>query len=277
MNGIVSDLTETIGTENINKIDSNMTVPSIHQPRSSIKNQNFESRCEIQLVNEHNRNQINEAATITNIVNQEKIGPNCEVNSSSEKIVNSISEPTKVVETVAEQISEAAVVKPVEKLKKPSNLYSRITATILKRLTVTDEGISIGNINSRTVKFDKHCERRRRKVEVKNVDQSVTMEFKELVLKATENLELVKTLGNATKANSSANAKTAINRLFIETSSSVQPTSFLLNILLTRILLDEPSYPIRKLTVHYLDKFLFLHLNNPDRKSWLNLLLSACR
>ena len=68
-----------------------------------------------------------------------------------------------------------------------------------------------------------------------------------------------------------------MRRLERETSSFVQPTPFLLNCVLTRILLREDNLDVRNMSVHYLGNFLLLHLNNPSRENWLHLFLSACR
>ena len=68
-----------------------------------------------------------------------------------------------------------------------------------------------------------------------------------------------------------------MRRLERETSSSSQPTPFLLNRVLTKLLLREEDHEVRNRSFQYLDSFLLLHLNNPSRDKWLHLFLSACR
>ena len=157
------------------------------------------------------------------------------------------------------------------KTDKSEKILNRILGTIVKRMTITDEGIAVGNVNARTVRFDKHGERRLvKKCSVSQVNNQTVMDFKE-----TLNCDAAST--SAAKHHSTSDAITVLRRLERETSSFVQPTPFLLNCILTRLLLREENRDVRNKSVHYLDNFLLLHLNNPSRDNWLHLFLSACR
>ena len=157
------------------------------------------------------------------------------------------------------------------KTDKSEKILNRILGTIVRRMTITDEGIAVGNVNARTVRFDKHGERRLvKKCSVSQVNNQIVMDFKE-----TLNCDAANT--SAVKHHSATDAITVLRRLERETSSFVPPTPFLLNCILTRLLLREENRDVRNKSVHYLDNFLLLHLNNPSRENWLHLFLSACR
>ena len=201
-------------------------------------------------------------------------------NQNKTPVVPSIPAVTRVAEPLVQ--SEAAP-KPItgSKTDKSEKTLDRILWTILKRMTKTDEGIAVGNISARTVKFDKHGERRLvRKCPVSQVDNQMVMDFKDTLNCDNTNSSSAKqkfNSGNSNKQHTASDAITVMRRLERETSSSRQPTPFLLNSVLTRLLLREENRDVRNISFHYLDSFLLLHLNNPSRQNWLHLFLSACR
>lgn len=211
---------------------------------------------------------------------QEAIIANKPQNQNKTPIVPSRPEVTRVAEPLIQ--SEVAP-KPFtgSKTDKSEKTLDRILGTILKRMAITDEGIAVGNINARTVKFDKHGERRLvRKCPVSQVDNQMVMDFKDTLNCDTANSSSAKqkfNVGKANKQHTASDAITVMRRLERETSSSRQPTPFLLNSVLTRLLLREENRDVRNISFHYLDSFLLLHLNNPSRQNWLHLFLSACR
>ena len=194
--------------------------------------------------------------------------PNLESTKPNREIEKRILEAPKLVSRTPEAIAvpadaEKAVAISQGKSEKTDKLLNRIIATIQKRFTITDEGISIGNINARTIKYDKHGEGKRpRHVKVRPVEQRLEVDFEES-LRETDM--------------SSSVILPEMRRLEMETSSTVQPSSFLLHLVITKLLLGSEDRHIRAKAAHYLDTLVFLHLNNPSREAWLNLFLGACR
>merc|ERR1719153_136675 len=173
-----------------------------------------------------------------------------------------------------------------QSVTKTTNLH-RILATIVKRMTFTDEGIAITNINSRSARFDKHGER---KVEpkVKEVNPNIEMDFAAYFIKPDEERIPVKV---GKKKNQSveddfkdegitANDSVAtIRRIIIETTSSAFPTSSILHVVMRKLLLEGTDHIVRIKACEFLNHFLFLHLGKQgiDRENWLILILSAMR
>ena len=223
---------------------------------SPILNNNLKSNS-----NKLSKNGSLKKSQVENVSNLEYTKPNRE----SEK---RILETPKLVSRTPEAIAvpadaEKAVAISQGKSEKTDKLLNRIIATIQKRFTITDEGISIGNINARTIKYDKHGEGKRpRHVKVRPVEQRLEVDFEES-LRETDM--------------SSSVILPEMRRLEMETSSTVQPSSFLLHLVITKLLLGSEDRHIRAKAAHYLDTLVFLHLNNPSREAWLNLFLGACR
>ena len=167
-------------------------------------------------------------------------------------------------------VQTGAAPKPVtdRQTDKSEKILSRIVATLHKRMSLTDEGIAVGNINARTVKFDKRCERRlaRELPVVTKVENHLVIEFKETLNGDIQDSAITR-----------LDSLTVMGRLERETSSTCQPTPYIINCVLTRLLLREEDHHVRNKSFQFLDNFLLLHLNNPTRESWLHLLLSACR
>ena len=223
---------------------------------SPILNNNLKSNS-----NKLSKNGSLKKSQVENVSNLEYTKPNRE----SEK---RILETPKLVSRTPEAIAvpadaEKAVAISQGKSEKTDKLLNRIIATIQKRFTITDEGISIGNINARTIKYDKHGEGKRpRHVKVRPVEQRLEVDFEES-LRETDM--------------SSSVILPEMRRLEMETSSTVQPSSFLLHLVITKLLLGSEDRHIRAKAAHYLDTLVFLHLNSPSREAWLNLFLGACR
>jgi len=170
-----------------------------------------------------------------------------------------------------------------------STLLHRIIATIIKRMTFTDEGIAISNINSRTARFDKHGERRKREeLAVKQVHHNVEMDFsqyfkteldKETVKVSKKKKVTVEDDFRDDDGITSNDSVAIIRRLKIETTSTAFPTSSLLNTVMKKLMLEEKDHEVMVKAYDYLDHFLFLHLGKEgiEREQWLVLVLSAMR
>lgn len=169
-----------------------------------------------------------------------------------------------------------------------STLLHRIIGTIIKRMTFTDEGIAISNINSRTARFDKHSERRKEEeLAVKQVHHNVEMDFSGYFKSDDEkvSVKFSKKRINSVEDDfqdegiTSNDSVACIRRLTIETTSTAFPTSSLLNIVMKKLLLEGKDPEVRVKAYEYLDHFMFLHLGREgiEREQWLVLVLSAMR
>ena len=211
---------------------------------------------------------------------------------SKPKLPEQVPEPKKletaaVVATLL--VAPSSPVPIISQTVTKSTLLHRIIATIIKRMTFTDEGIAISSINSRTARFDKHGERRKMgELSVKQVHHNVEMDFSQY-FKTEFEKETVK-VGKKKKASveddfrdddgiTSNDSVAIIRRLKIETTSTAYPTSSLLNTVMKKLLLDEKDHGVMIKAHDYLDHFLFLHLGKEgiEREQWLVLVLSAMR
>ena len=139
-----------------------------------------------------------------------------------------------------------------------SSILNRILSTLMKRYKTTDEGLAIANINSRTPRYDKHREGLPHPgvIPLKHIEQDFRTGYDgERILNVTSSLR----------------------RLSLETSSTYQPTAYLLNVVLSKLLLHGDDDNVKSQSKIYLEKFLFLHLTSSKREEWLWLVLSACR
>ena len=175
-----------------------------------------------------------------------------------------------------------------EPAKKPGSLLNRIIATIQKRLSITDEAIAVGNISTRSIKYDKHGERRtRRDLPIKYVEQELCREFdnlevdRQIYVKETKRGK-TKTIAKEIQSHkvqsfNSINTLTKIKRLSMATSTTSQPNSYLLHKFHHDLLLHGGDVSVRNEAFRYLDKIIFLHLNQPTREKWLQLVLGSLR
>ena len=147
-----------------------------------------------------------------------------------------------------------------EDVDRSSPLLGKILSTVMKRYKTTDEGLAIGNINSRTARFDKHGE-----------------------VTASRAVGTVRVIDdfNSDDCEDGMDLSSGLLRLSLETCSTLKPSAYQLNVVLSKILLGKADQQIdHKLRVEakeYLEKFLFLHLTSTKREDWLKLVLSACR
>ena len=139
-----------------------------------------------------------------------------------------------------------------------SSILNRILSTLMKRYKTTDEGLAIGNINSRTLKYDKNRE---------GPPPAGVMTLK--------HIEPDFRTGN--DGERILNVTSSLLRLSLETSSTQQPTAYLLNVVLSKLLLQGDDDNVKTESKKYLEKFLSLHLTSGKREDWLWLILSACR
>jgi len=137
-----------------------------------------------------------------------------------------------------------------------SPVLTKILSTLVKRFKTTDEGLAIGNINSRTSHFDKHYE-------------GAKSSSPPLTIKRIEEFNL--------DCEGEMNLTSGMLRLSLETSSSHQPSSYFINVVLVKVLLEGTDDILKVEAKEYLEKFLFLHLTSNKREEWLTLVLSACR
>jgi len=168
-----------------------------------------------------------------------------------------------------------------------TTLFHRIIASIVKRMSFTDEGIAITNISSRSARFDKHCERRAH-ADVRQMNPNIEMDFSAYFVKVEENdipIRVKKKKNMSVEDDfkdegiTSNDSVATVRRIIIETTSTAFPTSSILHVVIKKLLLDGMDHVVRIKAYDYLNHFLFLHLGKQgmSREQWLILILSAMR
>ena len=172
--------------------------------------------------------------------------------------------------------------------KQSTSLLFRILATINKRFSLTHELLAISHSPyvAESV-YDTHGEKPiKASTKISNIPSSVDVDFVHLTRKtdddnddySNENSDVDEAeVFPKQKTEYASDSITCIKRLKMETCSTVTPNSKILNILFKNLLLEESNHYVIHSAMDYLNHFLFLHGNSPDRFVWHSTILSALR
>ena len=180
--------------------------------------------------------------------------------------------------------------------KQSSSLLYRILATLKTRFSSSNELLSLSNIDENFNCYDSRKEiskKYTKNCKIKTISQSVEVDFCRLFKNDQDDVnddfssdtsdqdsDFETNVKDFSKLDSkfASDSITCIKRLKMETSSTVGPSSKILNILFKNILLEETNMRVLQATVDYLNRYLFLHCNfSIDPNSCYETILSALR